>query len=139
MRSLFPPPSPPHFKSRQPSNDQNNQPHYDKDRQVPSKSKITANDTTYQRLRVALNNKLVTKDTQAYVLRTLAASKQMPNESFAEYVLAIQLAFDSASPELRSDGDAIEAIRMYQLMDAICIGATDDISTFLIDKAPIKH
>uniref|UniRef100_A0A914WME0 CCHC-type domain-containing protein n=1 Tax=Plectus sambesii TaxID=2011161 RepID=A0A914WME0_9BILA len=59
----------------------------------------------------------------------------MPNKSFAEYVLAMQLAFDNAYPELRSDDDAMETIRTQQLLHAICTGATDNIGTFLIDKA----
>uniref|UniRef100_A0A914W754 Retrotransposon gag domain-containing protein n=1 Tax=Plectus sambesii TaxID=2011161 RepID=A0A914W754_9BILA len=103
---------------------------------LPEEAKNKASGATYQRLRDALSNKFITKDTRAYAQQTLAARKQMPNESFAKYVLAMQLAFDNTYPELRSDDDAMETIRTQQLLHVICIGATDNVGAFLIDKAP---
>uniref|UniRef100_A0A914V735 Uncharacterized protein n=1 Tax=Plectus sambesii TaxID=2011161 RepID=A0A914V735_9BILA len=47
----------------------------------------------------------------------------------------MQLVIDNASSVLRTDDEAIEAIQMQQWMRVICVGATDNIGAFLIDRA----
>uniref|UniRef100_A0A914WQB3 RNA-directed DNA polymerase n=1 Tax=Plectus sambesii TaxID=2011161 RepID=A0A914WQB3_9BILA len=103
---------------------------------LPQETKNKASGATYQQLRDALTEKFVTKDTRAFAQRTLVARKQLPTESFAEYVLAMELAFDNAYPELRADDDALKTVRTQLLMHSICAGAAEDIGSLLLDKEP---